>query len=73
MMGLSETHPLSPGDINIFSPKIGNFSYIKNCRQKIAFWEIFYNSFDFYWVFINCCNQRDYKYQQNWLLQFFLN
>ena len=30
-------HPFSSADINIFSPKIIDFSYIKKCRQKLHF------------------------------------
>ena len=31
------THPLSFADISIFSPKIGNFCYIKKCKYRLHF------------------------------------
>ena len=48
--------------ISAFFIRNEQFSLYFKIQTKLTFWYIFSNSFDFYWVFIGFCNQRDYNF-----------
>ena len=61
---LRVTQPLSFADIDIFSPEARHVCYIRKYRQKhFEHFDVFFpDSFDIYWVFIDCFNQHVFNF-----------